>query len=291
MEYYNANSYFKDRFGSKVYKAAVSLDVTCPNRDGSKGTGGCIFCSEGGSGEFSANSKSVTDSINEAIERVSRKTSGATRYIAYFQSFTNTYCAPDYLRRSIDEAMNHPDVCAVSIATRPDCLPDGILSVLDEYNRRKPIFVELGLQTIHEDTANWIRRGYRTGEYDEAVRKLKKIGINVITHVIFGLKDETEEMMLDTVRYACDKGTDGIKFTCLYVLKGTDLEEQYRARDIKALEMEEYFDIVAKALEILPSNVVVHRLTGDGPKKLLIAPEWTANKRNVVNYINRRFGN
>lgn len=290
MEYSDANSYFIRRFGSKVYKAAISLDVTCPNRDGSKGVGGCAFCSSGGSGEFSQDHLlSVTEQIDRAIEALKRKTSKECRYIAYFQSFTNTYISPDILRSKIGEAMAHPDVVMVSVATRPDCLPPEIIKVLSEANRIKPVMVELGLQTMHDKTAQWFNRCYETSVFTDAVAALKAEGIEVICHLIFGLKGESVDMMLQSVRFAAGSGIDGIKFTCLYVLKGSRLYDEYMAGEIEPLGMDEYFDIVEKALEILPKDIIVHRLTGDGPKRILVAPMWTANKRNVVNYINRRF--
>lgn len=290
MAYSDVNTYLKNRFGVKVYKASISLNVTCPNRDGTKGNNGCIFCSAGGSGEFASSaSKSITEQIDDAIVRVSKKVNSDALFIAYFQSFTNTYCEAEYLKESILEAMRYDKICAVSIATRPDCLPDDILKVLEECNSIKPVMVELGFQTMHEETAKWFRRGYETSEFVNAVENLRKINIEVIAHVIFGLKNETKEMMLDTVRFAVNTGINGIKFTSLYVLKGTDLYEEYLAGVIKPLEMEEYFDIVEAALRILPQDVIVHRLTGDGPKSILVAPMWTANKRGVINYINKRY--
>lgn len=290
MAYFDANTYFKQRFGVKVYKASISLDVSCPNRDGTKSFAGCIFCSGGGSGEFSTSKNiPILDQIDLAIAKVSNKIPENAKFIAYFQSFTNTHCEAAYLRKSVLEAMKHEKVCAVAIATRPDCLPDSILEVLDECNRVKPIMVELGFQTMHEDTATWFNRCYKTSEFKNACEKLKKNNIEVIAHLIFGLKNETVDMMLDSVKYAVNCGIDGIKFTCLYVLKGTRLADEYASGQIDVLEQEEYFDIISRALDVLPSNVVVHRLTGDGPKNLLIAPLWTANKRSVVNYINKRF--
>lgn len=274
-----------------MYKASISFAATCPNRDGTKGTGGCIFCSAGGSGEFAAGpGKSVTFQIDEAIEQVSGKAGPDAGYIAYFQSFTNTYCSPEKLAAALDEAIAHPKILAASIATRPDCIPDGILEVLAKRAGKIPVYVELGLQTSSDISAKLINRCYETCEYDEAVKRLKAVGINVITHVIFGLPGEDEEQMLDTVRYAVRAGTDGIKFTCLYVLKDTVLEKMWRAGEFEVLGQEEYFDIVEKAIGLLPPEVVIHRLTGDGPKKLLLAPMWTADKRGVINYINRRFG-
>lgn len=284
-----ASDYYKQRFGHKMYKASISLDVTCPNRDGSKGRGGCIFCSAGGSGEFSEAPGDVSSQIDAAIARVERKAGDDAGYIAYFQSFTNTYCAPEYLDGAISQAASHDRVEAVSIATRPDCLPEDILDVIRRHSAKIPVFVELGLQTASDRTAEVINRCYETAVYRKAVTDLHAAGANVITHVIIGLPGETEEDMLDTVRYAADCGTDGIKFTCLYVLKGTPLEELWRAGKVEVLGQEEYFGIVGKALELLPEDTVVHRLTGDGPKSLLLAPMWTADKRQVVNYINRRF--
>ncbi len=291
MRYNDANSYFKKRFGTKLYKASISIASTCPNRDGKCGVGGCIFCSGDGSGEFSQSCKiSVKEQIDLAIDRVSRKTNSETRYIAYFQSFTSTYCDINVLRNALYEAMDHDKVVALSIATRPDCLDDEVIQVIKEISNRIPVFVELGLQTSNDAVAEWFNRGYKSEVYTDAVSKLHKIGVNVITHIIFALKGETHEDMMNTVKFAVDSGTDGVKFTCLYVLRGTKLYDEYVAGDIVLPSMEEYFDIVEEALDILPEHVVVHRLTGDGPKSILEAPLWTANKRQVVNYINKRFG-
>lgn len=273
-----------------MYKASISFAKTCPNRDGAKGTGGCIFCSAGGSGEFSSCiQKSIKEQIDDAILQVSKKAGPDAGYIAYFQSFTNTYCSPEELAKAMDEAISHPKIKALSIATRPDCLPEETVKLLEERAAKLPVYVELGLQTSSDETAKLINRCYETKEYADAVKRLKDAGINVITHVIFGLPKETEEQMLDTVRYCVEAGTDGIKFTCLYVLKDTVLEKMWKAGEFEVLGREEYFDIVEKALKILPSDIVIHRLTGDGPKKLLLAPMWTADKRSVINYINRRF--
>lgn len=285
-----ANRYFREVFGHKMYKASISLDVTCPNRDGNKGTGGCIFCSEGGSGEFSASGSSVMEQIQKAVSQVRAKAGDNAGYIAYFQSFTNTYCLPGYLEKVLSEASSIEGIEALSIATRPDCLGPEILEVLSRQAKKMPLFVELGLQTANDETAEFINRCYKTSEYVEAVKALKEIGANVITHIIFGLPGETRGMMMDTVKLAVDSGSDGYKFTCLYVLGNTPLEKLYRDNKVEILGMEEYFDIVEEALGLLPENAVVHRFTGDGPKKILIDPEWTKNKRQVVNYINRRFG-
>ena len=285
-----ANQYFRKVFGHKMYKASITLDVTCPNRDGSKGVGGCIFCSEGGSGEFSCSGNSIKEQVNKAIDQVKDKAGVDAGYIAYFQSFTNTYCSPEYLEKALEEASLCEGIEAVSIATRPDCLGSEILNVLEKQAKRMPLFIELGLQTSNDATAEFINRCYKTSEYVDAVKALKFIGANVITHIIFGLPGETFDMMMDTVRLSVESGSDGYKFTCLYVLENTPLEKLYRDKQVEILGMEEYFDIVEKAIALLPDNAVVHRFTGDGPKKILIAPEWTKNKRQVVNYINRRFG-
>ena len=286
-----ANRYFRDVFGHKMYKASISLDVTCPNRDGSKGTGGCIFCSEGGSGEFASCGRDpVKTQISRAIDRVRDKAGTDAGYIAYFQSFTNTYCSPEYLKDKLLEASSCEGIEAVSIATRPDCLGPEILDVLGRQAKRMPLFVELGLQTADDDTAEYINRCYKTSEYVSAVPSLKAIGANVITHIIFGLPGEDRDKMMDTVRTSCRAGSDGYKFTCLYVLKNTPLEKLYYNNAVEILDMEEYFDIVEEAVGLLPEDAVIHRFTGDGPKKSLIAPLWTMNKRQVINYINRRFG-
>ena len=274
-----------------MYKASIAIDVTCPNRDGSKGTGGCVFCSEGGSGEFAAGGgNSVTEQIKKAIEQVKEKAGKDAGYIAYFQSFTSTYCSAGYLENVLSEASSCEGIEAVSVATRPDCLGPEILEVLSRQAKKIPLFVELGLQTSSDATAEFINRCYKTEEYTEAVKALKEIGANVITHIIFGLPGETKDMMMDTVRTSVDAGSDGYKFTCLYVLENTYLEKLWRENQVEILEMEEYFDIVEEAVKLLPEDAVVHRFTGDGPKKILLAPEWTKNKRQVVNYINRRFG-
>ncbi len=274
-----------------MYKASIAIDVTCPNRDGSKGTGGCIFCSEGGSGEFAAGGgNSVTEQIKKAIEQVKEKAGKDAGYIAYFQSFTSTHCSAGYLENVLSEASSCEGIEAVSVATRPDCLGPEILEVLSRQAKKMPLFVELGLQTSSDATAEFINRCYKTEEYTEAVKALKEIGANVITHIIFGLPGETKDMMMDTVRTSVDAGSDGYKFTCLYVLENTYLEKLWRENQVEILEMEEYFDIVEEAVKLLPEDAVVHRFTGDGPKKILLAPEWTKNKRQVVNYINRRFG-
>ena len=286
MTYTTLNSYLKDRFGCKVYKIALDGGFTCPNRDGTVGTDGCIFCSKGGSGDFAeSREKSISEQIADGKKRVSKKIKDG-KYIAYFQAFTNTYAPVERLRELYTEAISQPEIAALSIGTRPDCLGENVLALLDEMNKRVPVFVELGLQTIHEDTARYIRRGYDLSVYDKAVADLHKIGVNVVTHLIIGLPGESKEDMLRSVEYVC-KMTDGIKLQLLHILKGTDLETEYNSGKIKELALEEYTDIIRDCVKIIPKSVVVHRLTGDGAKKDLIAPMWSADKKNVLNTINR----
>ena len=286
MTYTTLNSYLKDRFGCKVYKIALDGGFTCPNIDGTVGTGGCIFCSKGGSGDFAeSREKSISEQIADGKKRVSKKIKDG-KYIAYFQAFTNTYAPVERLRELYTEAISQPDIAALSIGTRPDCLGENVLALLDEMNKRVPVFVELGLQTIHEDTARYIRRGYDLSVYDKAVADLHKIGVNVVTHLIIGLPGESKEDMLRSVEYVC-KMTDGIKLQLLHILRGTDLETEYNSGKIKELTLEEYTDIIRDCVKIIPKSVVVHRLTGDGAKKDLIAPMWSADKKNVLNTINR----
>lgn len=286
MKYTTLNSYLKNKFGCKVYKLAIDGGFTCPNRDGTLGTRGCIFCSRGGSGEFAeSKKKSVTQQIDDGKKRVEKKIKDG-KYIAYFQAFTNTYAPICKLKSLYTEAINHPDIVALSIGTRPDCLGDDVLELLDEMNKIKPVFVELGLQTIHENTAQYIRRGYPLEVYDKAVDDLHKIGINVVTHLIIGLPGESEQDILQSVEYVCQK-TDGIKLQLLHILEGTDLADEYRECKVDVLSLEEYTSIIKHCVEIIPDNVVIHRLTGDGAKKDLIAPLWSADKKHVLNTINK----
>lgn len=286
MKYTTLNSYLKKRFGCKVYKLAINGGFTCPNRDGKIDTRGCIFCSRGGSGEFAeSKEKSVTQQIDDGKKRVEKKTKDG-KYIAYFQAFTNTYAPLCKLRSLYTEAINHPDIVALSIGTRPDCLGNDVLELLDEMNKIKPVFIELGLQTIHENTAQYIRRGYPLEVYDKAVDDLHKIGINVVTHLIIGLPGENEQDILQSVEYVCKK-TDGIKLQLLHILEGTDLADEYRECKVDVLSLEEYTSIIKHCVEIIPDNMVIHRLTGDGAKKDLIAPLWSADKKHVLNTINK----
>lgn len=287
MEYYSFNQYLRNKFGCKVYKISINGGFTCPNRDGTIDTRGCIFCSAGGSGDFAESpTLSITQQIENGKKRVEKKIKSG-KYIAYFQAFTNTYAPVNVLREKYLEAVNHPDIVMLSIATRPDCLSSEVLNLLNEINKIKPVMVELGLQTIHEKTAKYIRRGYSLNVYDEAVRNLKNIGINTVVHLIIGLPFESKEDILESVKYVSDSGIDGIKLQLLHILKGTDLEKDYQNGLFSALSMEEYLDIIKSCVEIIPKNIVIHRLTGDGAKKDLIAPLWSADKKKVLNAINK----
>lgn len=287
MEYLSFNKYLKDKFGQKVYKISLDGGFTCPNRDGKIDTRGCIFCSKGGSGDFAQNRNlSITEQIESGKKIVEKKIKSG-KYIAYFQAFTNTYAPVEILRAKYSEAINHPDIVALSIATRPDCLGDDVIKLLDEMNKIKPVFVELGLQTIHSDSAKYIRRGYSLEVYNEAVKKLKNIGVNIVVHIILGLPNESEEDMLKSVKYVCQSQIDGIKLQLLHIIAGTDLAKDYEKGLFKTLEFDEYVELIAKCVAIIPKNIVIHRLTGDGAKKDLIAPLWSADKKRVLNAINK----
>ena len=291
MQINDLNGYLKRLFGCKVYKLSLVGCTSCPNRDGTIGVGGCIFCSENGSGEFAEKKKnSVADQIEAAKKQVAKKLKGnqEVKYIAYFQSFTNTYAPIDELRKLFFAAINHPDIAILSIATRPDCLSSEVIALLKELNCIKPVWVELGLQTIHKKTAEYIRRGYELAVYDEAVKVLHEIGISVITHMIIGLPGESEQMIYETAEHI-GKTADGIKIHTLYVQKGTDLYNEYQKGLVPIFDMDRYIDILIGCIERLPENIVIHRMTGDGDKKTLVAPMWTANKRHVLNSINARF--
>ena len=286
--YYSINQYCRDTFGCKVYRIAINAGLTCPNRDGTLGSRGCIFCSAGGSGDFAQDpSLSVTEQIEAGKKRVASKTNDG-KYIAYFQAFTNTYAPVEKLRVLFSEAVSHPDIVALSVATRPDCLPEDVLSLLSELNEIKPVWVELGLQTVHERTAEYIRRGYPLSVYDEAVRNLRERNLEVITHVILGLPGESTEDMEETVRYVCSSGSTGIKLQLLHVLKGTDLAAEYEAGRVPVMSEDEYIDLIVRFLKIIPKDTVIHRLTGDGAKKDLIAPLWSGNKKHVLNRLNQK---
>lgn len=287
MYYYSLNEYLRRHFGGPVYKLSLNGGMTCPNRDGKIDTRGCIFCSAGGSGEFAASA--VLD-IDKQIESAKRLVTGKTKaesFIAYFQPFTNTYADVSYLEKIFMQAIMRDDVCALSVATRPDCLENDKLELLSRLNKIKPVFVELGLQTVHSRTASYIRRGYELDVFDKAVADLKSIGINVVVHIILGLPGESREDMLESVSYVAHSGADGIKLQLLHLLKGTDLATEYEKEPFHILTLDEYTELICDCIELLPPDMVVHRITGDGDKKLLIEPQWSGNKRLVLNTINK----
>ena len=279
----------KQQYGEKIYKLSLTSGCTCPNRDGTAGFGGCAFCSEGGSGEFASRSEESEEQIEEAKERIRKKVS-ARRFIAYFQSFTNTYGDVARLTELYEKVIRRDDIVILSIGTRPDCLGEDVMEMLRHLNSIKPVWVELGLQTMHEETALRMNRGYSLSVFEEALRKLKCAGIQVVVHVIFGLPGETKEDMLQTIRYLAglDPTPDGIKLQMLNVLKGTRLAREYKEHPFPLLSMEEYTDLVAQSIRTLPEKMVLHRMTGDGPGDLLIAPDWVRNKKKVLNTINRK---
>ena len=279
----------KQEYGEKIYKLTLSSGCTCPNRDGRISFGGCTFCSEGGSGEFASRAPDIEGQIEEARQRIRNKTD-ARRFIAYFQSFTNTYGNAADLEDLYTRVILRDEIVILSIATRPDCLDENIMGMLRRLNAIKPVWVELGLQTMHDRTAERINRGYRLEVFEEAVRKLKSAGIQVIVHVIFGLPGETKEDMLRTVRYlaALKPGPDGVKLQMLNILKGSSLAQEYGRSPFPLLSLEEYTSLAAQSIRILPEEMVIHRMTGDGPGNLLIAPDWVRNKKKVLNTINRK---
>ena len=287
-EYLSLNEYLKKAFGCKVYKIALDAGFTCPNRDGSAGRGGCIFCSGSGSGDFTFRGKSIEEQIEDGKKLLSKKADpSSAKYIAYFQAFTNTYAPAEKLESIFMPVIIRDDIAALSIATRPDCLPYDVLMLLEKLNKIKPVWVELGLQTSNEETAKYINRCYENRVYDKAVKDLVSIGLpQIITHVIIGLPGESKDDVLCTVRKAVSAGSNGIKLQLLHVLKGTRLAEDYAKGLFKTLEMEEYLDIIKECLKIIPPDMVVHRLTGDGAKKDLIAPLWSADKKRVLNAMN-----
>ena len=286
--YYSLDYYLKENYGEKLYKLSLNGGMTCPNRDGTLDTRGCIFCSRGGSGDFAADSAvSVTEQIEQAKSLVASKQTGSS-YIAYFQAFTNTYAPVSKLRELFTEAIHHPDIRILSIATRPDCLSEEILDLLGELNQIKPVWIELGLQTIHPKTAAFIRRGYELPVFENALNRLKKAGLTVIVHVILGLPGETTDQMKETVKYLADQPIDGIKLQLLHILKGTDLADIYQKDPFHVFSMEEYIDLVIDCITLLPPRITIHRMTDDGPKNLLIAPLWSGNKRLVLNQMHKR---
>lgn len=330
MEYYSLNNYLQDIFGKKVYKIAINAGFTCPNRDGRAGYGGCIFCSGDGSGDFAGDrEQGIAAQIEEGCKRIEAKMgNGEPAYIAYFQAFTNTYASVEVLREKYMEAVRHPHVVGISIATRPDCLGDDIVKLIGEINLIKPVWIELGLQTIHDRTVKLINRGYETEVYEAAVKKLVPLGVHIVTHVILGLPGETYEDMLETVKYVGDishryaqsvsckragvtqedmlltnvvekmntekdnvRNQFGIKLQLLHVIRGTRLADMYDMGEFATLEMDEYVRLVADCLELLPKDMVIHRITGDGDKRTLIAPLWSGDKKKVLNALNKEIRN
>ena len=280
-----ANEYYRSRFGCKVYKLSLDGGFTCPNRDGTLGTRGCLFCSAAGGGDFAERGNSIPDQLERAKKRVSAKIHDG-KYIAYFQAYTNTYGPVEKLEPLYSAAIAPDYIVGLAIGTRPDCLPQEVVDLLEKINRIKPVTVELGLQTASDETARIIRRGYPMSVYVDAVRRLKAAGIEVVTHIIIGLPGENGDMALDTTRQAVAAGTDGVKFHLLHVLKGTDLQKEYELGHYTPLSLEDYGAILRRCIAALPPHIVVHRITGDGAKKDLVAPLWSGNKKMVLNYLN-----
>ena len=279
------NEYCRAQFGEKLSKLPLTGGMPCPHREGTLGVRGCIFCSAGGSGDFAPDARlSIPDQIEEAKARVAGKYRGS-RYIAYFQAYTNTYAPVERLRELFTPVVEREDIAVLSVATRPDCLPGKVLDLLGELNRRKPVWVELGLQTIHPDTAAYLRRGYDLPCYERAAAELRARGIHVVTHVILCLPGEGREEMLQTARYV-GQHSDGIKLQLLHVLEGTDLAADYRAGRVPLPTLEEYVALVRDCVKVLPEDMVVHRMTGDGPKRMLLAPQWSGDKKRVLNALN-----
>ena len=284
--YLTLNEHYRRLFGCKVYKLSIDAGFTCPNRDGTIGHGGCIFCGGDGSGAFAESGCDILSQLEHAKQRVEAKNK-CGKYIAYFQSFTNTYGPVEKLEQLYRQAMAPEEVVGLAIGTRPDCLGKDVVELLKVLHRETYISVELGLQTVHKSSAEYIRRGYDTGVYFDAVRRLKEAGIEVVTHIILGLPGETPEMAAETTRQAVAAGTDGVKFHLLHVLQGTDLAADYEAGKFRCLELEEYAHWLKMCLAEVPPEVVVHRITGDGAKKDLIAPLWSGDKKRVLNYLNK----
>lgn len=279
----------REQYGEKVYKLSLSSGCSCPNRDGSLSVGGCSFCSEGGSGDFAAAFAPIDEQLEEAKARIRQKTD-AKKFIAYFQSFTNTYGDPARLLPLYRQVLERPEIVALSLGTRPDCLGEDVMAMLRQLQAIKPVWLELGLQTVHEDTARRIHRAYPLEVFRESYARLKREGFLVVVHLIFGLPGETREDMLLSVRYlaALDPPPDGVKLQMLHILEGTELGDAYKWQPFPLLSLEEYADLIEESAAILPPETVFHRITGDGPGKLLLAPDWTRNKKRVLNTLNAR---
>ncbi|MBR3864428.1 MAG: TIGR01212 family radical SAM protein [Clostridia bacterium] len=288
--YYSFSSYLKQTFGKKIYKLSFDGGMTCPNRDGKIGRKGCVFCSEGGSGDFAVSLNCGIDlAIETAKQKVAKKTTENSGYIAYFQSYTNTYASVDRLKELFLPLIKREEIVALSIGTRPDCLPNEVVSLIGDLCKIKPVFVELGLQSIHESTAQFIRRGYESKIFDDAVQKLNAVGAKVVVHLILGLPYENEQMILQSVKHISKLNIHGVKLQLLHVLQNTNLCDLYNNGIFETLSLNEYIDLLAKCVELLPPDMVIHRLTGDAPKSILVAPKWSANKKMVLNSITKRF--
>ncbi len=287
MKIYTLNDYCRETFGKKLYKLSLDGGFTCPNRDGTKGSRGCIFCSQSGSGDFAESGTDINLQIERAKQRVASKNKNGG-YIAYFQSFTSTYAPAEKLRKLFYEVIQRDDIDVLSIATRPDCLPDETINLLGELNKIKPVWVELGLQTSKEESIRFIRRKYGNEEYEKAVKNLHGVGIYVITHMIIGLPGESAEDMKNTLRFITDNASDGVKLQLLHILKDSDLFDLWQKGEVNVLSKEEYTDILLQLLQMLPEKTAVHRMTGDGNKKTLAAPLWSGNKKDVLNFINKK---
>lgn len=287
--YHSLDYMLRERFGEKIYKVSLNGGMTCPNRDGKIGNRGCIFCSAGGSGDFAGDAENTISEQIEAQKKLLVRKRPAGKYIAYFQAYTNTYAPPEYLRSIFTEALNHPDIVGLSIGTRPDCLEENVLNLLSELNEQKPVWVELGLQTIHKKTAAYIRRGYPLECFEQAVKSLRARNIEVIVHTILGLPGESRLDILDTMEYLNHQDIQGIKLQLLHVLKNTDLADDFEKGLFQVYTMEEYLDLLISCLEHLSPDIVIHRITGDGPKDLLIAPTWSSKKRTVLNTLHQEF--
>lgn len=287
--YYSLNEYLQTTFGEKVYKLSIDLGLTCPNRDGTLDTRGCIFC-HNGSSHFAESGVNIDEQIDNAKQRVVNKTK-ANKFIAYFQSFTNTYAPVEFLSNIFYKVLERDDIVAISIGTRPDCIPSEVLDLLEKLNKIKPVWIELGFQTSNEKSAEYIRRCYDNLVYEKIVKELKQRNITVVTHIILGLPNETKEDMVNSVKYVVDCGTDGLKLQLLHILKETDLYEDYKLGKVIPLTLYEYIDILFECIRIIPKHIVIHRITGDAPKKLLVEPLWSADKKTVLNIINREMNN
>lgn len=283
--YYSLNYFLREKFGQKVFKISLDGGFSCPNRDGKVSTGGCIFCSERGSGDYAGSRcSSITEQFND-IKKVMEKKWKNGKYIAYFQAYTNTYAPVEVLRKKYEEALAQEDVVALAIATRPDCLPPEVLELLEEMNKRVYTWVELGLQTSNDDTAKLINRGYKLSVFEEAVKNLRARGIDVVVHTIFGLPGESKEDMLRTIDYVAHKDVQGIKLHLLHLMENTPLVKLYEENKLEFLSQEEYVDLICKSIGRLPQNMVVHRLTGDAPRHSLIGPMWSLKKWEILNSI------